>query len=80
MEETSSTKQSGNAKLIKLIKGSVPQIVGTVAGAIIGISYYTLVGCPNGTCGIVSSPYWSTIVGGFLGYAIGNIFSMRNEK
>ncbi len=42
----------------------------TLAGAILGFAYYYFVGCASGTCGITSSPYMSTLFGGFLGYFI----------
>jgi hypothetical protein len=42
----------------------------TLSGAILGFAYYYFVGCASGTCGITSSPYMSTLFGGFLGYFI----------
>jgi len=42
----------------------------TLVGAILGFAYYYFVGCASGSCGITSSPYMSTLFGGFLGYFI----------
>lgn len=39
-------------------------------GALIGFAFYYYVGCSTGTCMITSSPYLSTLYGGFMGWLI----------
>ena len=41
-----------------------------VGGALLGFTYYKLVGCRTGACPITSSPVVSTLYGAFLGYLI----------
>lgn len=56
-------------------------IIGIVAGATIGFSYWYFIGCNTGTCAITSSPINSTIYGGLMGILLVNSFSEnRKEK
>ena len=80
MEKSSEVKASGREKFVKNIKASLPQIIGIVIVATMGLLYNRLVGCPTGSCPIVSNPWSSTIVGGFVGYIAGSLFSMRGAK
>jgi LytS/YehU family sensor histidine kinase len=40
---------------------------GVAIGAMGGFLYYYFIGCSSGSCAITSSPYMSTLMGGFLG-------------
>ena len=42
-------------------------ILGTAVGALLGIGYYTFVGCPTGTCPLTRNPWVTTIYGALLG-------------
>lgn len=42
-------------------------IIGSIAGAIGGYSYYSLVGCSTGTCAITSNPTISVLYFSLLG-------------
>ena len=79
MDNINSAKESCKIRSMKRVKESLPQLIGTVAGATIGFMYYEFVGCSTGTCGIVSNPWLSTLVGGFLGFFVGNLISMREK-
>ncbi|MEF9941930.1 MAG: hypothetical protein RSA90_02185 [Lachnospiraceae bacterium] len=57
--------------LSKIIKTFVFIIV----GGILGYLYYAKVGCVTGTCGITSSPYFSTIFGMVFGFWLSLFFS-----
>ncbi|MGE5425096.1 MAG: DUF6132 family protein [Syntrophothermus sp.] len=39
-----------------------------LTGAVAGFLYYYFIGCSSGSCAITSSPYMSTLAGGFLGF------------
>jgi LytS/YehU family sensor histidine kinase len=41
-------------------------------GGIGGFLYYYFIGCSSGSCAITSSPYMSTLMGGFLGFFLVN--------
>jgi hypothetical protein len=41
---------------------------GLTIGAAGGFLYYYFIGCNSGSCAITSSPYMSTLMGGFLGF------------
>jgi len=41
---------------------------GVMIGASGGFLYYYFIGCSSGSCAITSSPYMSTLMGGFLGF------------
>ena len=53
-------------------------LLGIVAGAVIGFSYYHFVGCKSGTCPITSSPYISTIYGAVVGMLF--VFPSKKKK
>lgn len=50
-------------------------IIGIIAGAAVGFSYWYFIGCNSGTCAITSSPVNSTIYGGLMGILLVNSFS-----
>jgi LytS/YehU family sensor histidine kinase len=52
-------------------------IIGVVIGLIGGFLYWYNIGCTTVTCPITSSPFISTIYGGFLG---GLLFSLFKKK
>jgi hypothetical protein len=41
-----------------------------VLGALVGYTYYALVGCNSGSCAIASSPLISTLYGALMGVLI----------
>jgi hypothetical protein len=43
---------------------------GVAIGATGGFLYYYFIGCSSGSCAITSSPYMSTLMGGFLGFFV----------
>jgi len=49
-------------------------------GAAGGWFYYNTVGCVSGTCPITNNPYTSTLYGAFMGFAVANLFSLRNKN
>ncbi len=55
-------------------------IIGIVAGATIGFSYWYFIGCNTGTCAITSSPINSTIYGGLIGILVVNSFSENGKE
>lgn len=50
-----------------LVKKYRMQIIGTLAGAVLGYAYYYFIGCASGTCAITSKPLNSTIYGALMG-------------
>lgn len=46
----------------------------TLGGALVGLGYYLLVGCPTGSCVITSSPLNSMAYMGLVGWLISGIF------
>lgn len=42
-------------------------ILGAVAGALVGLGYYKLVGCPTGACPLTRSPWITTLYGAAIG-------------
>ena len=46
-------------------------IFSTAIGAALGYGYYKLIGCPNGSCPITSSPVSSTLYGAAMGLFLG---------
>lgn len=56
-------------------------IIGIIAGAVVGFSYWYFIGCNTGTCAITSSPINSTIYGALMGILLVNSFpGNRKEK
>ena len=49
-------------------------IIGTLAGGALGLLYYKLVGCPNGSCPITAKPHRTAIYGAILGFMISSSF------
>jgi hypothetical protein len=41
--------------------------LGIVIGGIIGLAYYSFIGCTSGACAITSNPYSSVLFGSMLG-------------
>lgn len=39
----------------------------TAGGALVGLVYYALVGCPTGTCAITSNPFNTMVYMGLIG-------------
>ena len=50
-------------------------IIGFIAGASLGFSYWYFIGCNSGTCAITSSPVNSALYGGLMGVLLFNSFS-----
>ncbi len=44
-----------------------------LGGAVAGLTWQRLVGCPTGGCPITSSPYVSSVYGAVVGYLVGGI-------
>lgn len=58
-------------------------IIGIVAGAAVGFSYWYFIGCNTGTCAITSSSVNSTLYGGLMGVLLVNSFTgskIENDK
>lgn len=55
-------------------------IIGMVAGAALGFSYWYFIGCNTGTCAITSSPINSSIYGGLMGILLVNSFSGSKKE
>ncbi|MCJ7821109.1 MAG: hypothetical protein MUP53_07885 [Bacteroidales bacterium] len=55
------------------IKRNLPEIIGTVAGAVGGFLYWKYVGCVSGTCTIKSNWYLMIPWGMVLGYLVGSL-------
>ncbi|WP_373484373.1 DUF6132 family protein [Acetobacterium sp.] len=49
-------------------------IIGTLVGGALGLLYYKLVGCPNGSCPITAKPHRTAIYGAILGFMISSSF------
>lgn len=46
----------------------------TLGGALVGLGYYALVGCPTGTCAITSSPFTSMAYMALVGWLLSGAF------
>lgn len=46
--------------------------IGIVLGAVAGLGYYKLVGCPTGACPLTRNPWITTIYGMVLGALVGS--------
>lgn len=55
-------------------------IIGSIAGAIGGYSYYSLVGCSTGTCAITSNPIISTLYFSVMGGLVVSIISPNHKN
>ena len=49
-------------------------ILFTVGGALVGLAYYALVGCPTGTCAITSNPFNTMVYMGLIGLLLSGSF------
>lgn len=49
-------------------------IIGTLVGGALGLLYYKLVGCPNGSCPITAKPHRTAIYGAIIGFMISSSF------
>ncbi len=45
-----------------------------LGGALVGLGYYSLVGCATGTCAITSSPLNSMVYMGLIGWLLSGVF------
>ena len=79
MNSSCETKESCFEKMATRIKGSIPQIIGTILGGAAGFLYYYKVGCFSGTCPITSNPWLSILWGAAMGYLIVGIFSFKQK-
>lgn len=79
MENTYETNATCRHKVMKKIKLSLPEIIGTAAGAVTGFLYYNIIGCPTGQCPITSNPWLRAIVGALIGCSIGYLLN-KNKK
>lgn len=50
-------------------------ILFTGGGALTGLAYFLLVGCPGGSCAIAASPLRSMLYFGLIGWLLAGIFS-----
>ena len=55
-------------------------IIGGIAGAIAGYSYYYFVGCASGTCMITSRPLNSSLYGALMGGLLLSMFRKTPAK
>lgn len=70
MNDICDTKESCFQKMVKKLKGLIPQIIGLILGGLAGFIYYYKVGCASGTCPIKSNPWLMTLWGAIMGYLI----------
>ena len=54
-------------------------MIGIIAGAIGGYTYYSLVGCSTGSCAITSNPIISTLYFGVMGGLFVSIVLPNNK-
>lgn len=73
------TKESCRDKMIRRVKGLIPQIIGTLIGGIAGYLYYSNYSC-SGSCAITSNPWLTIIWGAVIGYLIGDSLKKKNNK
>jgi hypothetical protein len=64
-------------------KKYLPEVAGTVAGAVGGYLYWKYVGCLSGTCAIKSNWYlmipWAAVLGYLAGSVAGDIIRKRRK-
>lgn len=46
----------------------------TLSGALAGLAYSLLIGCPSGGCAITSNPILSMLYMGFIGWLLSGLF------
>jgi uncharacterized membrane protein YeaQ/YmgE (transglycosylase-associated protein family) len=54
-------------------------LIGVIAGAVAGYTYYHFVGCASGTCPITSRPLNSTAYGAMMGGLLFSTFKRKNN-
>jgi hypothetical protein len=68
----------------KTLKNYLPEIIGTLLGAIGGYLYWKYVGCVSGTCAIKSNWYymipWAMLLGFLAGSIAGDLIRKRKRK
>lgn len=79
MNDSSEIKVSFYNKMVTKLKGSIPEILGTIIGGVGGYIYYYKVGCTSGTCPITSNPWLSILWGAAMGYLLVGIFSSKQK-
>ena len=50
-----------------------------LVGIILGFVYYKIIGCTNG-CPVTSSPYWTVLYAGILGFLISVMTKKQEAK
>jgi len=64
-------------------KKYLPEIIGTLLGALGGLIYWKYVGCVSGTCTIKSNWYlmvpWASVLGYLAGSVAGDIIRKRKK-
>ncbi len=65
------------------LKMYLPEITGTVLGAVGGFLYWKYVGCVSGTCTIKSNWYlmvpWAAVLGYLAGSVVGDLIRKRKK-
>ena len=65
------------------LKKYLPEITGTVLGAVGGFLYWKYVGCVSGTCTIKSNWYlmvpWAAVLGYLAGSVVGDLIRKRKK-
>lgn len=56
------------------------EIIGLMAGAVVGWLYWFFIGCSSGTCAITSSPVNSTIYMAVMGALIFGMFKKEKKE
>lgn len=79
MNNTCETKKPFVDRLVKRLKKSIPEIIGTILGGAVGFTYYYKVGCSSGTCPITSNPWLSILWGALMGYLLVGIFITKRK-
>lgn len=49
-------------------------ILFTAGGALVGLAYYALVGCPTGSCAITANPFSTMVYTGLIGLLLSGSF------
>jgi len=83
MENSEEKKPETEKKSIKeQLKNAfaLRHIIGIIAGAISGFSYYYFIGCASGACTLKSKPYYYIVLGVLLGYLIADFFKKKKQS
>ena len=51
-----------------------------LGGALVGLGYYSLVGCADGSCSITSHPVNTMLYMGLMGWLLSGMFEKRCEE